>query len=231
MRLPLSAALAAAVLIAPAMAHATPQTLVSGQTLTLPLTEASDGPALKFLITKATLKSSAYQATAPVKGETRDERKARGDQVVLDNIEGRNLVKFARFAADELRNRYAAGSAPVKIAVTFDEGLAVNQGSLFGDAMKAGLTLGLGAPATTPLFFNTHMEFVIQQDGAAPQTVACDAQEPGRVPRYPKKNDPHGHDELDRMQEAGRKACFTAIVAKLNGEAPATPAPTTTPAP
>lgn len=202
---------------------AAPQTLVSGQTLSLPLTEASDGPALTFLIKKATFKSSAYQPTAPVKGETREERKARGDQVVLDNIEGRNLVRFARFAADELRNRYAEKAAPVKVTVVFEEALAVDQGGLMGDALKAGFTLGLGAPATTPIWFNSHMEFIIEVDGAASRTVSCDGKELGRVARYPKKNDPHGHDEMDRMQDVGRKACFAVIVAGLNGEA----APTT----
>lgn len=221
-RIPASAALMGllATLIAPATALATPQTLVSGQTLTLPLTEASDGPALTFQIKKATLKGSAYQATAAVKGETREERKARGDQVVLDNIEGRNLVKFARFAADELRNRYAEKAAPVKVTVVFEEGLAVDQGGLMGDALKAGFTLGLAAPATTPVWFNSHMEFLIEIDGAAPQTVVCDGKELGRVARYPKKNDPHGHDEMDRMQDVGRKACFNGVVARLNGEAP-----------
>lgn len=217
------AAIALAVL-APGIAAAAPQALVSGQTLTLPLTEESDGAALTFLIDKATLKG----ASGRVKGETRAEANARGGQVVLDDIEGRNLVTFARFAAEDLRTRYASKGKAVKVVTSFDEGLTLNVSEHLADSMKAGLTLGLATPSTTPYFFNSHMDFMIEEDGAAPQTTSCDAREPGRLPLYPKKNDPNAHAELDRMQDVGRKACFTQIVAKLNGEpaadAAATPA-------
>jgi hypothetical protein len=227
---PRSSATLSALLIAlaaPAVAQAAPQALVSGQTLSLPLTEASDEPALRFEIARATLKSSAYQPVAKVKGETRAERQARGDQVVLNNDDGRRLVKFARLAAEDLRGRYAAKGRAAKVSVTFDDGLAVNSGALWGDALKAGFTLGLGAPATVAIFFNTHMTFAIEEDGAAAQTLTCDGQAEGRMPRYPKKDDPHAREEMDRMQEAGRNACFAQITAKLAGEpaatSPATP--------
>jgi hypothetical protein len=214
-----SALLAAAAV--PALAHAAPQTLVSGQTLTLPLTEATDGPLLKFEIAKATLTGSAYQAVAAVSGETRAERRARGDQVVLDNDDGRRLVKFARFAAEDLRGRYAANGKPVTVTVVFEEGLAVNQGGLWGDALKAGFTFGVAAPSTTPIYFNTHMAFTIAEEGRPAQTLACDARDEGRMPQYERKGETRARAEMDRMQDVGRMACFAQISAKLMGEVPA----------
>ncbi len=226
LRFRLAAASAFLVILAPVLTHATPQVLVSGQALNLPLTEAADGPSLRFEIAKATLTGSAYQNIAGVSGETREERKARGAQVVLDNDDGRSLVKFARFAAEDLRGRYMADGKPVKVSVVFAEGLAVNQGALLGDALKAGFTLGMGAPATTPIFFNSHMEFTIDEEGRT-QTFSCDGQAEGRMPQYERKGETRGRAEMDRMQDVGRKACFSQIASQLeeSAKAPVEPGP------
>jgi hypothetical protein len=228
-----AAAVAASLCAAP-LAHATPATLVSGQTLSLPLTEESDGPSLKLTVASAAYKGSAYQGVAPVGGETRDERKARGDEMVLDNIEGRNLVKFVRFVADDLRGHYAGAHAPVAVSAAFSDRLKVNGGALTGDALKAGLTLGFGESATTPLIFVSHLELTVDGPGGR-QVLTCDAEEPGRVPKPPaglipmmmakKQDHTHDHDELDRMEEAGRKACYAQLSSKLAPAPAAAPSP------
>ena len=207
----------------PLVQAATP--LVSGQTLNLPLTDDSDGPVLKFVVAKAVFTGSYYQAAAPVPGETRADREARGNQVVLDNPDGRDLVKFVRFAADDLRGRYTGSKTTVTVSAVFTDGLKVDQGKLMGDAFKAGLTLGIGTPATIAINFFTHMEITIGGPDGASRVLTCDAQAQGRVPRYPRANNPHGHDELERMADVARKACYAKIVAALDTP----PAPTAAP--
>lgn len=215
----LAAASAIVALCAVSTAHAAPQKLVSGQTLSLPLTEDSDGPALKFVIAKAVLTGSPYQGTAPVAGETPAERKARANELVLDNIEGRNLVAFVRYAADDLRGRYAEFARPVTVSASFADAMKVDQAALMGDSLKAGFTFGIGAPSTTPIVYYAHMDLTIDGPDGVSQSFSCDVQEPGRVPMPTRKPNPHAHDELDRMADVSRKACFAQIVVKLNGAA------------
>lgn len=240
-RLPAALCAAAASLCVSLPAHATPAALVTGQTLSLPLTDDSDGPNLKLTVTSAMFRGGgAYRGVPPVEGETRDERKARGEQMVLDDLDGRNLVKFVRFVADDLRGHYAAANAPVAVSATFDDHLKLNGGALAGDALKAGLTLGFGQSATTGMIFVAHMELTVNGPGGS-TVLSCDAEERGRVPSPPSglvaymlwKDQDHSHDrdELNRMEEVARKACYAQIAAKLGAEAPAPAAPTAAPTP
>ena len=221
-----SVAFAALALIA-APAQAAVHPLVSGQSLSLPLNDEPDGPTLKVVV-----KSAEFTGLLIVPNESRAERKARGNQVPLDTIDGKNLVKFIRATADDLRTRglNQPNPRPVVITATFTEKTRIDQAGLWGDALKAGFTFGLANSATTALYFVSHMDVVV--DG---QTFSCDAEAPGRVPTYAKKNDPHAHDAADKMAEDARKACWTQIADKVGatfmapgaaptGSAPATPA-------
>ena len=208
LRLSASVALAAATLAliaAPAQAAVHP--LVSGQSLNLPLNDEPDGPVLKVVV-----KSAEFTGLMIVPNESRAERKARANQVPLDTIDGKNLVKFIRSAADDLRTRglNQPNPRPVVVTATFVEKTRIDQSGLWGDALKAGFTFGLANSATTPLYFVSHMDIAV--DG---QTYACDAEAPGRIPTYPKKNDPHAHDAADKMAEDARKACWAQIADKI----------------
>ena len=234
------AAAALALFAAPAQAAVHP--LVSGQSLSLPLNDEPDGPTLKVVV-----KSAEFTGLLIVPNESRAERKARANQVPLDTIDGKNLVKFIRSTADDLRTRglNQPNLRPLVVTATFTEKTRIDQAGLWGDALKAGFTFGLANSATTALYFVSHMDVVV--DG---QTFSCDAEAPGRVPTYAKKNDPHAHDAADKMAEDARKACWAQIVDKVSAtfatsgspaaaapiEAapaaptePATPTPTSTP--
>lgn len=227
-----------ALIVSPAQAAVHP--LVSGQSLNLPLNDEPDGPTLKL-----TVKSAVFTGLLIVPNENRAERKARADQVPLDTIDGKNLVKFIRFTADDLRTRglNQPNARSVTITTTFTEKTRIDQGGLWGDALKAGFTFGLANSATTPLYFVAHMD--VDVDG---QTFACDAEAPGRIPTYAKKNDPHAHDAADKMAEDARKACWAQISDKIaaaaftptaastpavptEAAAPTAPTPTAAPAP
>ena len=199
--------------LAAAPAHATVQPLVAGQTISLPLNEETDGPTLKVTVKSAVGGSSiGLYATLPQPNETKAERKARGLAVPLDSIDGRNLVKFVRATSDELRGRAAGQASPRSVVVnaSFVDKTRIDQGHLWGDAMKAGFTLGLANSATTPLYFVSHIDVTVDE-----QTFSCDAEAPGRIPTYPRKNDPHAHDALDKMAEDARKACWAQISDKV----------------
>jgi hypothetical protein len=208
LRLSASTALAAAALaltVAPAQAATHP--LVSGQSLSLPLNEEPDGPTLKVVV-----KSAEFTGLLIVPNENRTERKARGNQVPLDTIDGKNLVKFIRATADDLRARGLNQPNPrsVVVTATFVEKTRIDQSGLWGDALKAGFTFGLANSATTPLYFVSHIDLAV--DG---QTYSCDAEAQGRIPTYPRKNDPHAHDAADKMAEDARKACWAQIADKI----------------
>lgn len=216
-------ATAALTLIA-APAHAAKQTLVAGQTISLPLNEETDGPTLKVTVKSADAGSGmGWYSTMPVPGESRTERKERGLAVPLNTIDGRNLVKFVRFAADDLRARLDGQAAPrsVVVTTTFVDKTRIDQGGLWGDSLKAGFTFGLAAPATVPLYFVSHMDVSVEG-----QTFSCDAEVPGRIPNYHQIKDPHFHDALDKMDEDARKACWAQIADKVGAAlvAPAAPA-------
>ena len=222
-----AALLAATFALAAAPAHATVQPLVAGQTISLPLNEETDGPTLKVTVKSAVGGSSiGLYATLPQPNETKAERKARGLAVPLDSIDGRNLVKFVRATSDELRGRAAGQASPRSVVVnaSFVDKTRIDQGHLWGDALKAGFTLGLANSATTPLYFVSHIDVTVDN-----QTFSCDAEAPGRIPTYPRKNDPHAHDALDKMAEDARKACWAQISDKV-GAAVAGPAAVAAPA-
>jgi hypothetical protein len=217
-----TAVAAAAFALAASPACATVQPLVAGQTISLPLNEETDGPTLKVTVKSADGGSSlGLYATLPVPGETKVERKARGLAVPLNSVDGRNLVKFVRATADDLRARGAGQANPrsVVVSASFVDKTRIDQGHLWGDAMKAGFTFGLANSATTPLYFVSHIDVTV--DG---QTFSCDAETPGRIPTYPKKDDPHAHDALDKMAEDARKACWTQIADKVGAAMTNTPA-------
>lgn len=218
------AALAAAALtLVAAPAQAAKQTLVAGQTISLPLNEETDGPTLKVTVKAADAGSGmGWYSTMPVPGESRAERKERGLAVPLNTVDGRNLVKFVRFAAEDLRTRAAGQAAPRSVVVTasFVDKTRIDQGNLWGDSLKAGFTFGLAAPATVPLYFVSHMDVVVEG-----QTFSCDAEVAGRIPNYHQIKDPHFHDSLDKMDEDARKACWAQIADKVGAAlvAPAAP--------
>ena len=208
LRLSTTTALAAATLaLITAPARAATHPLVSGQSLSLPLNDEPDGPTLKVVV-----KSAEFTGLMIVPNENRAERKARANQVPLDTIDGKNLVKFIRATADDLRARGLNQPSPrsVVVTATFVEKTRIDQSGLWGDALKAGFTFGLANSATTPLYFVSHIDLAI--DG---QTYSCDAEAPGRIPTYPKKNDPHAHDAADKMAEDARKACWAQIADKI----------------
>ena len=62
------------------------------------------------------------------------------------------------------------------------------------------------------------------------QTFSCDAEAPGRIPTYPRKNDPHAHDALDKMAEDARKACWAQIADKVSAALTGSAVPAATPA-
>lgn len=228
---PVLVAATLALLVSPAQAAVHP--LVSGQSLSLPLNDEPDGPTLKVVV-----KSATFTGLLIVPNESRAERKARADQVPLDTIDGKNLVKFIRFAADDLRARglNQPNARSVVVTANFTEKTRIDQSGLWGDALKAGFTFGLANSATTPLYFVSHLD--VEVDG---QSFSCDAEAPGRIPTYPKKNDPHAHDAADKMAEDARMACWAQIVDKIGAKlvaptpvsapaTPAAPADATTPA-
>lgn len=191
---------------------------LTGQTVTLPLNEETDGPVLKVVVAKAIVEN------ATVWGERGSERKARANQVSQNGPYGPGMVKFVRGVGDDLRTRYGAAAKPVTAELGFQEKFKIAGGKLMGDALVAGFTLGIGTKATTPMNFETHIDLTV--DG---KTYSCDAVEPGRVPRNPpRKGDTHYYDEFNRMAADGHKACWTQIAAQLDGK-PA-PAAATTPA-
>lgn len=209
-----AALLAATAVLAVTPAQATVQPLVAGQTINLPLNEETDGPTLKVTVKSADGGASlGLYATLPVPGETKTERKARGLAVPLNSVDGRNLVKFVRLTADDLRTRAASQANPrsVVVSASFVDKTRIDQGHLWGDALKAGFTFGLANSATTPLYFVSHIDVAVEG-----QTFSCDAEAPGRIPTYPRKNDPHAHDALDKMAEDARKACWAQIADKVS---------------
>jgi hypothetical protein len=213
------AAAAALGLLAAGAAGATAPYL-TGQTISLPLNEESDGPTLKVVVSKAVLENVI------VWGERGSERKARANQVSLNGPYGPTMVKFVRGVGDDLRNRYGAAAKPVTADLAFQEKFKIAGGKLMGDALLAGFTLGIGAPATTPMNFTTHMDLTI--DG---KTYGCDAEEPGRVPKNPpRKGDTHYYDEFNRMAADGHKTCWAQIAAQLDGKPIPAAAPAATPA-
>jgi hypothetical protein len=209
-----AALLAATTVLAVTPAQATVQPLVAGQTISLPLNEETDGPTLKVTVKSADGGNSlGLYAILPVPGETKAERKARGLAVPLNSVDGRNLVKFVRQTADDLHTRAASQANPrsVVVSASFIDKTRIDQGHLWGDALKAGFTFGLANSATTPLYFVSHIDVAVED-----QTFSCDAEAPGRIPTYPRKNDPHAHDALDKMAEDARKACWAQIADKVS---------------
>jgi hypothetical protein len=223
-----AALLAATAVLAVTPAQATVQPLVAGQTISLPLNEETDGPTLKVTVKSADGGASlGLYATLPVPGETKAERKARGLAVPLNSVDGRNLVKFVRLTADDLRTRAASQANPrsVVVSASFVDKTRIDQGHLWGDALKAGFTFGLANSATTPLYFVSHIDVAVES-----QTFSCDAEAPGRIPTYPRKNDPHAHDALDKMAEDARKACWAQIADKVSAALTGSAAPAAAPA-
>jgi len=197
--------------------------LVEGQQLNLPLDEAEGGPILKVRIEKATMKGIF------VWGERGADRKARADRIVLNGPEGRGVVKFVRALADSYRDRALAEAQPkgASLSLVFVDELKLDGGALFGDALKAGFTLGAATSATIQQNFVTHAELTVEGTDGARKTYACDATEVGRTPRFPPTDgSPPDTGEYERMYEVGRRACLEQLLAQLDGKAPpAAPTP------
>jgi hypothetical protein len=190
--------------------------LASGQTLSLPLNDQTDGPVLKLVVSRAALDGYKGESDG-LEGESYAERRARAHQVVLDTPEGRDLVSFLHLMAKELGNRYAAVTplAGPTVTIALDEKLQLDGSNMMGDALKDGFTLGLAASATTPVNFVSHMEVTEAGPSGAKQTFVCETRTPGRPPKYPRKHDPHFRDEYTRMYDVGRRACLTQILDQM----------------
>jgi len=204
-----------------ALAAARP--LVTGQTISLPLNDEVDGPELKLTVKSAVIAGGGF-----VPREKSADRKARAGQLVLDSPDGKVLVKFIRFAAEDLTKRQAAQPTPrtATISAVVADKISIDMGKHMGDSLKAGFTFGLGASSTTPMNFTSHMEFAV--DG---KTFTCDATAPGRVPAYPRRNDPHAHDASDKMAEDARAACWGQVADQLSAALSAPTEPTAVSAP